>query len=154
MRIVMATVVDAPQDVTFATVTDIAGWPRIAGAIRKTEILTAGPVSVGTRFRETRMMYGREATEEMTVAELDPPRRFVLTAFNHGTAYRVEHLLEPQGAATRMTLAFEGRPVSLLARLFMPLGRLFVSSVRRQLQADLAGLEREAERRARPEFAS
>lgn len=148
MRLVMHAVVAAPQHVTFATATDVAGWPRFASAIRRIEMLSPGPLAVGTRFRETRVMYGREATEEMTVAELEAPRRFVLTAFNHGTAYRVEHQFEPQGGGTRMTLAFEGRPVGLVAKLFLPLGLLFVGSVRRQLAADLADLQREAERRA------
>jgi hypothetical protein len=148
VRIVVQKLIHVPQHVAFATVTDVEGWPRMTEAIRRVEVLTPGPVAPGTRFRETRLVYGREATEEMTVAEFEPPRRFVLTAFNHGTAYRVEHLLEPQGAGTRVSLAFEGRPVSLLAKLFMPLGLLCAGSMRRQLEADLDGLEREALRRA------
>jgi hypothetical protein len=97
-------------------------------------------VAVGTRFRETREMFGRKATEEMTVAEIEPPRRLVLTAFNHGTAYRVEHLLTAESAGTRVTLA---------ARLLMPLGLLFRGTVRRQLVSDLADLGHEAGRRLR-----
>ena len=92
-------------------------------------------------------MFGRNATEEMTVAELDPPYRLVLTAFNHGTAYRAEHVLEAEGTGTRLTLIFEGRPVSLAARLFAPLGWMFMGTVKRQLTSDLADLKREAERR-------
>ena len=54
----------------------------------------------------------------MTLAQTDPPRRFLLTAFNHGTAYRAEHLFAPEAAGTRTTLVFEGQPATLLARLF------------------------------------
>ena len=32
-------------------------------------------------------MFGRQATEEMTVAALEPPNRTVLTAQNHGVRY-------------------------------------------------------------------
>ena len=116
-------------------------------AVRAVEMLTPGPVAVGTRFRETRLMFGQQATEEMTVAEFEPPRGFVLTAVNHGTAYRAEHLFEPHGTGTRVQLLFEGRPISRLAKLFVPLGGLFLGSVRRHLAADLADLKREAERR-------
>lgn len=94
-------------------------------------------------------MFGRMATEEMTVAGMEVPRKLVLTAFNRGTAYRAEHLVVAQGTGTRVALDFEGRPVTLAARLFMPLGLLFLGSMKRQPATDLADLKREAERRHR-----
>jgi uncharacterized protein YndB with AHSA1/START domain len=149
MQIVLEASANAPPDIVFHAAADIGAWPQFISAIEAVEVLTPGAVGVGTRFRETRVMLGRQASEEMTVAELEPPRRLVLTAFNHGTAYRVEHAFAPDGAGTRITLTFEGQPVSLLAWLFMPLGLLFMGNVRRQLQADLADLARDAERRHR-----
>ncbi len=149
MRMSVETLIDAPPQVVFAAIADIESWSSMISAISEIVLLTPGPVAVGTRFRETREMFGRKATEEMTVAEIEPPRRLVLTAFNHGTAYRVEHLLAAEGTGTRVTLAFEGRPVTLAARLLMPLGLLFRGTVRRQLASDLADLGREAERRHR-----
>jgi hypothetical protein len=149
MRITVEAVVAAPPEIVFAVAADVGGWPQVISAIEGIELLTPGPVAAGTRFRETRRMFGRQATEEMTVAEHEPPRRFVLTAFNHGTAYRAEHLFAPDGTGTRIELAFEGRPVTLAARLLAPLGLLFVASLRRQLEGDLADLAREAERRHR-----
>ena len=147
MRITVEATIHAPPDVTFALVADIPGWPRVISGIQSVDMLTPGPVAVGTRFRETRVIFGRQATEEMTVAEIEAPRRLILTAFNHGTAYRAEHLFDAHGSGTKLELAFEGRPVTLLARLFAPLGLLFQGTVRRQLAADLADLAREAERR-------
>ena len=149
MRMSVETLIDAPPHVVFAVLADIPAWPSVISAIAEVGLLTPGPVAVGTRFRETREMFGRKATEEMTVAEIEPPRRLVLTAFNHGTAYRGEHLLAAEGTGTRVTLAFEGRPITLEARLLMPLGLLFAGTVRRLLASDLADLGREAERRHR-----
>ena len=147
MKASVDALVSAPPDVVFAVVRDVESWPQFISAIRQVEMLTPGAPSIGSRFRETRTMFGRTATEEMTVAELDPPHRLVLTAFNHGTAYRAEHVLEAEGAGARLTLMFEGRPVSLAARLFAPLGWMFMGTVKRQLASDLADLKREAERR-------
>ena len=152
MRITVQLKIDAPPDVAFALVADIPGWPRVISGIQSVDMLTPGPVAVGTRFRETRLMFGRQATEEMTVAEIEAPRRLILTAFNHGTAYRAEHLFEAHAGGTKLELAFEGRPVTLLARLLTPLGLLVRGTVKRQLTADLTDLAREAERRARPEI--
>lgn len=149
MEIVVQATVDAPPDPVFATAADIASWPQFIAGIATVELLTPGTVATGTRFRETRVMFGRQATEEMTVAEIAPPQRLVLTAYNHGTAYRVEHSFVPEAGGTRMTLKFEGKPISLLAWLLMPLGLLFMGNVKRQLQADVADLAREAERRHR-----
>jgi hypothetical protein len=64
------------------------------------------------------------------------------------------HRFEAHGGGTKLELAFEGRPVTLLARLLTPLGLLFQGTVKRQLEADLADLAREAERRALPEAGS
>jgi carbon monoxide dehydrogenase subunit G len=150
LRTSVESLIDAPRDVVFASLVDIERWPDVISGIVEVTLLTPGPVAVGTRFRETREMFGRKATEEMTVAEMESPRRLVLTAFNHGTTYRVEHLLAAEGAGgTRLTVAFEGRPVTLAARLLMPLGLLFRGAVRRQLASDLADLERDARRRHR-----
>ena len=151
MRIAIQAEIDAPPDVAFALVADIPAWPRVISGVQSVEMVTPGAVAVGTRFRETREMFGRQATEEMTVAEIEAPLRLVLTAFNHGTAYRAEHLFEAHGGGTKLELAFEGRPVTLLARLLAPLGVLFLGTVKRHLEADLADLAREAERRAHPE---
>ena len=149
MQIAVECFVETPPDVAFSAAIDISDWPRFISGVQSVELLTPGPVGAGTRFRETRSMFGRQATEDMTLAEIEPPRRFLLTAFNHGTAYRAENLFAPEGAGTRMTLVFEGRPATLLARLFAPLGWLFLGTLKRQLESDLADLKREAERRHR-----
>jgi hypothetical protein len=149
MRITLATWIDAPVEVAYAAVTDVASWPQFISGIERVEMLTPGPIAAGARFRETRVMFGRRATEEMSVAEAVPLRRLVLTADNHGTAYRIEHSFETEGSRSRLELTFEGRPVTLLARLLLPLGYLFRGSVERQIMGDLADLKSEAERRHR-----
>ena len=71
MRMSVETLIDAPPQVVFAAIADIESWPSAISAIAEVTLLTPGPVAVGTRFRETREMLGRKATEEMTVAEIE-----------------------------------------------------------------------------------
>ena len=149
MQIAVACFVEAPPDAAFSTAIDISNWPRFISGVQSVELLTPGPVAAGTRFRETPSMFGRQAREDMALAQVEPPHRFLFTAFNHGTAYHAEHLFTLEGAGTRTTLIFEGRPATLLARLFAPLGRLFLGTLKRQLESDLADLKLEAERRHR-----
>lgn len=147
MQIAVKCFVETPPDAAFSTAIDISNWPRFISGVQSVELLTPGPVAASTRFRETRSMFGRQASEDMTLAQIEPPRRFLLTAFNHGTAYRAEFASEATG--TRTTLVFEGQPATLLARLFAPLSWLFLGTLKRQLELDLADLKREAERRHR-----
>ena len=100
MQVAVECLVEAPPEVAFAAAVDISNWPDSFPAFKASRLLTPGPVAVGTSFRETRIMFGRQATEEMTFAEIAPPDRFVLTAFNHGTAYRAEHLFAARGPGT------------------------------------------------------
>ncbi len=145
MRICVETAISASPERVFALLTDVERWPETMVAIERIDMLTEGPVDLGTRFRETRTMFGREAIEEMTVAEISPPQRFVLTATNRGTAYRAEHLLEAHDAGTRLRLIFDGTPQTLAARLLAPLGYLMRGTIERQLAVDLADLKRAAE---------
>jgi uncharacterized protein YndB with AHSA1/START domain len=145
MRIVIETMIAAPPAKVFALMADIPRWPENISAIEKLEMLTPGPVAVGTRFRETRTMYGRQATEEMTVAQLEPPTRMVLTAESHGMRYVADHVLQAEAGGTRLTLTFEGEPQTLGARLMRPLGWLMKRTITRQLAADIADLKRAAE---------
>lgn len=149
MKIEIGTDIAAPPEAVYATITDIAHWQDFIRAVERLEILNPGPVAVGTKFRETRTMFGRTATEEMTVAVLDPPRRFDLTAENHGTCYRAVHEITATPGDSRLRLVFEGTAVTFGARLGMVIGFLFKGAVTKQLQSDLADIKAEAERRAR-----
>ena len=148
MQIVVETLVNAPRAKVFALAMDLVHWPEYIKAIEKIEVLTPGPVRAGTRFRETRMMYGRHATEEMTFAELVVPERIVLTAENHGTRYRIVEQFIAEGAGTRIRIDFEGTPLTWTASLLAPLAAAMAGSIKEQLAADLADIKSEAERGA------
>lgn len=130
-----------PEEV-YAIAMDIARWPQHVSAITATEILSDGPVAVGTVFRETRLMWGREASETMTIAKLQPPHRYLFTAENHGTAYVTDHTIEalPDGSS-RLSVIFSGTAKTVVAHLLMPLGLLLAGSIKKQLMADLQELK-------------
>ena len=148
MQVTVECTTRAPVEIAYATHLDVMQWPRFVRGIEKVEMLTQGPPRVGSRFRETRLMFGRRASEEMTIAELVPAQRQVLTAENHGTRYTATATFTPQEGGTLIRLRFEGAPVSLLARLMSGLAMLMAGTVRKQLQADLDDVAAEAGRRA------
>lgn len=142
MKIELQIAIAAPDARVFAVLSDPASWPGIIPGILSVEVLTPAPFGVGTRFRETRMMHGRRASEEMTVAAIEPDHLLVLTAESHGARYRATHAVEGLSANNcRLKLVFSGEPVTLLARLLTPIALLMRGAVRRQLAADLDAIK-------------
>lgn len=146
MKIEFDTLINAPREHVFGHMTDVAAWPDIIPGVNRVDVLTPGPIAVGSRFIETRTMFGKQAHEEMTVSVLDPPSLFIVTAHNHGTAYKVDHILEDVDGQTRLTIAFEGRPESVFAWIFYPLGLCMQGSVKQMLKDDIAALKAACER--------
>lgn len=135
----------APPERVFAAASNFADAAQAIQGIQRVEMLTPGPVAVGTRFRETRKMYGKEASEEMTVAEFEPPRRYVLLAESHGCRYRSELRFEPQGAGTEVVMTFRGEPLTAFAKVMSVLMKPMLKSVGKLCAQDLADLKRSIE---------
>lgn len=109
--------IEAPQEKVFAAASDFANGADLVGAIQKVEMLTDGPVGVGTRFRETRKMFGKEASEEMEVTAFDPPRSYSLGCENHGCRFVTEMTFTPSGSGTDVAMHFEATPLTMLAKM-------------------------------------
>lgn len=92
--------VEAPADVVWEVLTDLEGMARHLPDIIALERLSddgPGTYQPGTRWRETRRMFGHEATEEMEVASADPPRRTDIVAEAGGVHYDTGFELTPAG---------------------------------------------------------
>jgi len=134
----------APQR-AFAAVTDFAAAPGYVSGIDSTEILTPGPLGVGSRIRETRTLYGRSATEEMEISAWDPPRSAVIEARSHGAHYVSSYTVTPRDGGAEVRLVFEARPLTLSARLLSFLTRRMFKGVRNMMIRDLREAKLHAE---------
>jgi hypothetical protein len=141
-------IIHAPVETVFARASDVHRWADQVQAIESIEVLTEGPVGNGTRFEETRTIFGKRASEVMTFAEFDPPRGYELLASSHGSDYVTRHAFEPVDGGTRLTLHFSATPRSLGARLMTPMFVLMRGSLRKMLARDLDDLARVCERAA------
>ncbi|MET9736495.1 SRPBCC family protein [Streptomyces sp. NPDC006458] len=131
--------IGAGQPAVWEALTDLAGMVRVLSGVSKVEILTPQPFGVGTRWRETRRMFGKDATEEMWVTVSEPPQRYVAEAESHGSRYISEWELRADGPATttvRMTFTSvpTGGAAGMLAKV---LGRLGTRAISRAIAKDL-----------------
>jgi hypothetical protein len=141
----------ANQGPVWETLTDLVGMPHVLSGVTHVEVLTAGAFGVGTRWRETRRMFGKEATEEMWVTASEPPERYVVEAESHGTHYISEWQLRADGpSATRVRMTFtgvaSGGVTGLLAKI---LGGVGARAVSKAVAKDLDDVAVSVEGRAR-----
>ncbi len=140
--------VAAPVQRVWEVATDLAGSPQVVRGIDAVEVLTPGPFGVGTRWRETRTMMGRSATEEMSVTAVEPQRSYRVEAASRGAHYVSTFAFAPSpDGGTDVTTTFGGRPTSTVARVLgaitAPLGR---RAVTKALEQDLQDIAAAAER--------
>ncbi|MFC5381216.1 SRPBCC family protein [Aquipuribacter nitratireducens] len=142
--------VQAPVDEVWRIATDLESAPQVVRGIDAVEVLTPGPFGVGTRWRETRTMFGRSATEEMTVSAVDPGRSYTVEATSSGVHYLSTFSFAPAGeGATEATMTFGGRPTTRVAKVLGALtAPLATRSVEKALRADLDDIAAAAERGA------
>ena len=142
--------VAAPAAVTWEVATDIDGLPEVVEAIESVERISGPEFGVGTRWRETRRMLGRAASEEMEIIAVDPGRSYEVAARSGGADYRsVLAVSAIDGHRCRGSMSFEARPTSAVPKLLSAtLGRLFVGATRKMVEGDLTDVARTAERRA------
>jgi uncharacterized membrane protein len=148
MRIEVSREIGAPAERVWALITDLPDSPSVVSAITSVEILGGGEAfEVGTRWRETRTMFGRVATEEMEVATMDPGRSYTVTAGSHGTRYESAFEVIPAGDhACILRMTFAGEPTSVASRVMAAtIGRMFAGATRRAVEQDLADIAGAAE---------
>ena len=119
---------------------DAGEW--MPGFVRIQHLGAPGELSVGSRWRETRRMFGKEATEEFEVTELVPPTRIGLRVDgSRGTSGSGEFLftysLVPTVLGTLVTLDGEIRGVGGVMGV---MGRVFSGIYKRACLRDLDAL--------------
>lgn len=139
--------VAAPVERVFAIATDLRHAVGRIRAITKLDVLTEGPVGKGTRFRETRTMFGRPATEEMEITSFDPPHGYVVGCESHGTRYRTEFRFTPQGSSTEIAMTFSAEPLTTAAKVMSTMMKPFEKKLIGECNKDLDDLAAHAEGR-------
>lgn len=136
--IVIEIEIDAPIERVFSTFTDVQGWPEIIKTMTKIELLTDGPVGLGTRFRETRLVCKKAVHEEMEFKVFEPPTRYVLEATSHSTHYISTFNFSDQAGSTALQMSFAAKHQTFVAKTIGGFLLFFLRGMtKRMLTADL-----------------
>ena len=104
----VSTHVSAPPVRVFAVYTDLEEAVERIPDITALEMLSEGPFGQGTRWRETGIMFKKEATEEMWVTHFDPPRSYDVEAESHGLNYSTHFSFTPDRPRYWTPINFRG----------------------------------------------
>lgn len=143
--------IDAPKPVVWSLITDIENSGNSIGAIEEIEVLERPAHGLrGLKWRETRRMYGKKATETMWITDVADGSGYTTEARSHGSIYRSDIRVSDTGGGTRLSLEFSAEPTSVMARLVsLVFGGLIARSIRGAVHQDLLDLKAAAESRAR-----
>lgn len=139
------TFIHAPCDKVFAHASDFRRAPEMIRGIKRIEMLTEGPVGVGTRFKETRVMFKREQTEIMEVVAFDPPHGYTLGIESCGCRFRSDFRFTPNGQGTDVELSFEAQPLSWIGKIMGFLMKPMMKMCLKAMQKDLESLKQSIE---------
>lgn len=120
------TYIDAPKDEVFRIVADIRNFSDVIPEITDVEFLREQKFGVGTKFRETRNMKGKESTTELEVTELVDNEYIRIVSDAGGSIWDSIFRVEDNNDGTDLYLKMEARPYKLLAKVMTPFMKGFM----------------------------
>ena len=149
-KLEVSRIISAAPETVFARFTDLRNAHRHIDAITRLEVLTDGPIRVGSRFRETRVMFKKEHTEEMEVIEFTPVTSYTVRCDSCGARYESQFRFDPTpDGETRVMMHMSWKPLTFFAKLMSPLGRLMAGSLKNCLTKDLDDMAKTLENAVR-----
>jgi uncharacterized protein YndB with AHSA1/START domain len=102
--------IDRSPEKVWAYMMDFSQAPRWRNLVRHVEVLTPGPVRVGSELKITFDIQGRQKTAISEVWALEPARRFGVRNTEQKVTGVFEYHLEPDGRGTRVAFSCSVQP--------------------------------------------
>lgn len=138
MTVTVCGEIDAPRERVWQLITDIDRWADTISGIISVDIIERPDDGViGLKWREERMMFGKNAFETMRISAAEPGHWYETTAENHGTIYNTRVTVEDSNSKSLLTMQFSVQPVTIAARLMSLMSFMFNGTIRKMLEKDL-----------------
>jgi hypothetical protein len=133
----------------FALFTDIEHGSEHVSGIKKIDMMTIGPLHLGSKWNETREVMGRLDNAEMEITAFDQDKAYTITHYKGGVRIDTTFTFEPSPAGTRVSVEFGLNPQGLPPALLAPLEWAMAGKIKGVLSNDLADLKGSIEKVAR-----
>ena len=112
----------SPRDV-FATLDDVSQTPKWLARCTGIEVLTPGPMTVGTKLRYSYKDGGRRGSMDGEIVERVPDRMLAYEYEDKMMRAGIHFAMEPAGSGTRLTHTIDLTPKTFLTKLISPIIR-------------------------------
>ena len=139
MQVTQSVSIAASKSQVWAAISDLDNAKVMISGIADLEVLER-PESglVGLKWRETRVMWGKEATEVMWITEAQENQYYCTRAESHGSVYATRLSLQEVNQSTELTMAFTAQAETLMAKvLSFIMGPMIRKSLATALSQDL-----------------
>ena len=126
--------IKAPLEKVFETIADISNFQKAVPHITNVEFLTEQQSGVGTKFRETRIMKGKEESTELEVTELIQNEHIRIVADSHGTIWDTVMKVTADGDTTVLEMIMDATSSGLFPKI---LNRLIKGMIQQGLEQDM-----------------
>lgn len=143
--------INAPKEIIWGVITDIEHSDNNISGIKKIEILERPKAgNVGLKWRESREMFGKEATEDMWITEEKVNSYYQTRAESHGSVYISRLSIDEKTDHCMLTMEFKGESNTLGAKVgnFIFSGML-KKSTEKALFVDLEDIKKVAENKVK-----
>jgi len=128
--------INAPIDLVSKALSDISNLPNTNPDIVKVEFLSDIKLGIGTKFRETRMMKGKESITELEITEFAENDRIRMVADSHGTIWDSVFTVKVVGDQTELNLTMEAKAHKLIPKILNPLLKdVYIKGLEKHLDA-------------------
>ncbi len=140
--------IDATPEAVFAVVADVEHAPDRIDGYERVEMLTDGPVRVGTKWRETRRVKNKQSVEEWEMTAFERPSGFSAYCDSQGYDVHWTMRVDPEGDANRLTLHMTTKPRTWIGTLMTPVEWILSGICKRMVCKDLESTKAYIERSA------
>jgi uncharacterized membrane protein len=137
--------INKPKEIIWNTIKDIENSASFINGINKIEIIEKPEDTLtGFKWKETRTMYGKEATEIMWITEAEENKYYQTRAESHGSIYVSKQTIDGVSENTsKLTMEFDGTPLTLGSKIMMFLsGKILEKSLRKTIAVDLEDIKK------------
>lgn len=143
MQVQVEVAINAKPEAVWQVITNIENAPNTITGIEKVEILEHQEGKfVGLKWRETRIMFGKEATEVMWITDAQQNKSYSTRAESHGSIYKTHFELKESGNQTHLSMSFNGEAQTVGAKIMSAMmGAFLKGSMRKTLEKDLLDIK-------------
>ena len=142
--------INAPNAAVWTIISDIQLASKTISGIEQVEILEQPEHGlVGLKWRETRTLFGKTATEVMWITDATDNESYQTKAESHGCVYITTLSISGNPKGSALTMRHQIKPQVIVAKLLSPLMGCFLKgTIRKVMLQDLNDIKAAAERQS------